>query len=290
MQANRLSPDFPPTPAPRSGFTLLELGVVILILALLATLATTRLRGVLSDTMQTVAEADMAALRDAFVGGGDDGAPSLVGALEGIAGFSPAYLRPANLLAPTNLVGVADRWLDDDGRRGSDAGFASRTGAVNPEAAYADFAVFTNRDVEARRGWGGPYLHRVREGVFPSPGDRRFAEDDTFETRGFFPRGTSAGAHSYGVPGEPSVSDPWGNPYVLQIPPAEAFDHPDAVAESERFRYARLVSAGPDGVLSTPCFSGDGRDCRLAGRRADGTSPRGDDIVLFLLRADIHED
>ena len=289
MQANRPLPGTRPAPSPRSGFTLLELGVVILILALLATLAATRLRGVLDDTMATVAEADMAALRDAFVGGAD-GTPSLVGDLEGIAGFSPAYLRPANLLAPANLGGVADRWLDDDGRRGADAGFAARAGAVNPEMVYADFAVFTNRDDEARRGWNGPYLRKAREGVFPEPDDRRFPEDDTFEARGFFPRGTGSGAHSYGVPGEPSVRDPWGNPYVLQIPPAEAFEHPDATAESERFRYARIVSAGRDGVLSTPCFSGDARDCRLAGRRADGTALRGDDIVLFLLRADIYED
>ena len=283
MQAN-------PSPSGRRhGFTLLELGFVILLVALLATLAATRLGGVLGDAKVTVAEADMAALRDAFVGGAP-GTPSLVGDLEGTAGFSPAYLRPANLLAPTNLVGVADRWLDEDGRRLGDAGFAAHNGAVNPDAVYADFAVFTNRDAEAGRGWDGPYLRSARQGVFPAPGDRRFPDDDTFEERGFFPRGTGSGARSYGIPGEPSILDPWGNPYVLQVPPAEAFDRPDQVTEAERFRFARIVSAGPDGILSSPCFSGTGRDCRQAGRDSAGTARRGDDIVLFLQRADLHED
>ena len=46
-----------------------------------------------------------------------------------------------------------------------------------------------------------------------------------------------------------------------------------------RWRYARLVSAGPDGILSTP------RDL-CAGRERDSLAARGDDLVLFLNRAD----
>jgi general secretion pathway protein G len=115
--------------------------------------------------------------------------------------------------------------------------------------------------------------------------------------------------------------DPWGNPYVLQIPPNEAFE---SATEERRFHYARLVSAGPDGVLQTPCLKGmdylafhdnppsdpdaepppaplwaalDGagiadyrRALRLAGRVASGDpSNRGDDLVLFLNRPDIYE-
>ena len=272
-----------------SGFTLVELAIVVVVLAIVATLAATRFTGFLASARDTAAEADMAAIRDALCGAGT--APSLVGDLDGIPGFSPAYLRLANLLSPTNLVGTADRWLDDDSRHGHDAGFASAVGAVNPSAVYADFAVFTNRDDAANRGWRGPYLRRFRAAAFPHSGDRRSPTDPTFEDRGFFRASTPESP--YGIPGEPAIEDPWGNPYVLQVPPAEAWSDGD-VSESERFRYARIVSAGPDGVLTTPCFgtasAADRRDCRLAGRRANDTAPRGDDLVLFLSRADLYED
>jgi hypothetical protein len=112
-------------------------------------------------------------------------------------------------------------------------------------------------------------------------------------------RNDTAGLCSvYGFAGEPAVGDPWGNPYVLQVPPPEAFG-PGAVSPRLRFRYARLVSAGPDGLLSTPCFAPDGtagwtpaarRHSRLAGRDADGVPARGDDLVLFLERADLYEE
>ena len=294
MQTNRSFSDTRPAPSSRSGFSLLELGVVILILALLATLASTRLHGVIDETMTTVAEADMAVLRDAFLGGAD-GAPGLIADLEGIPGFSAAYLRPANLLAPTNLVGSGDFWIvDGEGRRGERARFASDRGAYNTAfpGAYADAYVFTNRDDVAGRGWNGPYLTRARTGEFPSN------TNETASASGFFPReADNKGWHTYGIPGEPAVLDPWGNPYVLQVPPAEAFHDPGKTSESERFRYARLVSAGPDRVLQSPCHAtGDNtrnRDCRLAGRRESSRKTRetrGDDIVLFLLRADIYED
>lgn len=266
----------------------------MLVVALVATLVATRLSGILGDSRRTVAEADLEALREAFLGDGA-AAPGLVGDLDGLPGFSPAYLRPANLIAPTNLVGAAGKWLDDDGRRLTDSGFAAPgSGAVNPAQVYAPFVAFTNRDATVARGWRGPYLRRGRLGAFPAPDGCRFAGDETFQMRGFFPRGASARA--YGVPSEPAVFDPWGNPYVLQVPPAAAFPHPSETGETERFRFARLVCAGPDGVLSTPCFPDSGSDtarraARLGGLRADGSAPdRGDDLVLFLLRADIYED
>jgi hypothetical protein len=83
------------------------------------------------------------------------------------------------------------------------------------------------------------------------------------------------------VTGDLAVADPWGNPVVIQIPPVSAFT--GAAPERKRARYARVVSAGPDGFLTTP-------PDRLGGRLADGTAPpRGDDLVQFLHRADMYE-
>lgn len=121
-------------------------------------------------------------------------------------------------------------------------------------------------------------LDPARDGKFPAAEDRRFAGDATFQSRGFFPGGATS---PYGVAGDLAAADPWGNPVVLQIPPPSAFAAPPD--EAKQFHCARLVSAGPDGALSTPLD-------RLAGRLADGTANvRGDDLVLFLNRADVYE-
>ena len=110
----------------------------------------------------------------------------------------------------------------------------------------------------------------------------------------------------YGFAGEPTAVDPWGNPYVLQIPPAQAFLSPSNVTDEVRFRYARLVSAGPDGCLDTPCFESNGtndwqsagadwcnptfrRLIRQAGRIAEDVSRRGDDVILFMMRSDVDD-
>lgn len=287
----------PAHPHHRLGFTLIELAIVVALLAMVATFAVSRLSGVTRHAKDTLAAAEMETLRDALLG-----PHSIVADYTGIPGFSPAYLRLANLLSPTNLVGTGDRWLDDDTRRGSDAGFATSLGAINPNPLYADFATFTNRDEFASRGWQGPYLKRIRPientdsfrtDEFPKADDRRSALDETFADRGFFPFSTRTYS-PYGIPGEQAIGDPWGNPYVLQIPPAEAFETPSSTSETERFRYARIVSAGPDGILSTPCYhphsSEERRAARLAGRTHTDTSLRGDDLVLFLQRADLYED
>jgi prepilin-type N-terminal cleavage/methylation domain-containing protein len=134
-------------------------------------------------------------------------------------------------------------------------------------------------DAATRRGWRGPYLRNAagvrnlvaaRNGAFPDREDRRYFEDATFLERGFF---LSRENNPYGEPGEAAVGDAWGNPIVLQIPPGEP----------EAFRYARLVSAGPDGVLATPLD-------RLGGWLVAEAGPeRGDDLVLFLNRSDVYE-
>ena len=73
----------------------------------------------------------------------------------------------------------------------------------------------------------------------------------------------TASTSVYGSVDDEVAADPWGNPIVIQIP-------------SNDFRYARLVSAGKNGVLETP------RDVLTGG----SVSQRGDDLVLFLNRSD----
>lgn len=278
---------FLPPLSEKNGFTLTELVVAISLLGMATALAAVRLGDFSGKARLRAAECDLCQLREAFLG--NTSTPGYLADLESLPGFSPAFLRVHNLLTRTNLLGRAGLLLDDNA----------------PRPGYADFACFTNWNAETGRGWRGPYIRVAslvknsapdREGLYPYPSDRRSADDPSFAARGFFPRLPDAAAHpfAYGQGGEPAVGDPWGNPYVLQIPAAEAFDAP---SEAARFRYARLVSAGPDGILQTPCFNGASptavqrRQLRLAGRMSDGsTAPRGDDLVLFINRPDVFED
>ena len=274
----------------RHGFTLIELGIAITVLALLAAIVAQRYGSIRNEARLTAAACDMRAIRDAFVG--SEAAPGYLDDMGGIPGFAPGYLRVANLLVATNLFVLGGRRADIDGGG----------------AGHAPARAFTAWSEAGRRGWRGPYV-RLDSGrgctAFPHPGDRRGADDSSFADRGFFPSVPNLSlpadyrdGYVYGFPGEPALIDPWGNPYVLQVPPPQAFATGGGalagVDDVERFRYARLVSAGPDGILSTPCFfantnaSGSAwgaarrRDSIFAGRPAD----RGDDLVLFLSRDD----
>ncbi len=277
----------------RRGFTLIELGIALTILALVAAIAAQRYASVRDKARLTVAECDMLAIRDAFMGSA--AAPGYLDDMRPVPGFAPGFLRVANLLVSTNLYVLDGLRADIDGNR--------------PSSFATPAQVFTAWSEAGRRGWRGPYVRldsaRAAGAAFPAPGDRRKAGDATFAARGFFPSAAHLSLPAdyrdgavYGFPGEPALLDPWGNPYVLQIPPPQAFatGH-GSLAEvdaEERFRYARLVSAGPDGILSTPCFFGNTnssgsawsadrrRDSIFAGRPAD----RGDDLVLFLSRDD----
>ena len=287
------------------GFTLIECSIVVAVLCLVALFAVVKVGGVAERAKRTAAEQDLASLRSAFL----DPENGYLRDMRGIPGFSTGYLRLANLLIATNLYGaVADGAVRTTGRRvdiEADGRFG-RAGCAAPEA-------FTRWDPEAERGWRGPYLAPAA-GVFPSGGCRRRSDDRTAEERGFFPPlaglrlpddflSRKDGCSVYGFPGEPAPIDPWGNPYVLQIPPPQAFPGANTnVADEVRFRYARVVSAGPDGVLETPCFAVNRtnwwetawtvrtrRLARQAGRIGADVSARGDDLVLFLLREDVEE-
>lgn len=288
----------------QSGFTLIELVLVVAILAIIALLVVTRVDRFKMQAQTTVAEADLKCLRDALM----DDSTGYLSDMSSIPGFSVGHLRIGNLLTSTNLYGEVSERAENgsvscisDGCRLDDPDdlWAKENGAAAPSA-------FTTWDTEAGRGWRGPYV-KVWNGVFPA---RAIAGG-----RGFYPNPdglrlpddiplSAADVSVYGFAGEPAVMDPWGNPYVLQIPPHQAFGDSDTnLSASTRFKYARMVSAGPDGVLTVPCFSSGEADARKIswderGRRLvrqagriDGSdlSARGDDIVLFVCRADIDE-
>jgi len=288
----------------RVGFTLVELMIVVAIIAIIATLAVSHMTRTVLSAKVAAAESDLKTLSEAIT----DPVGGYLRDMRGIPGFSPAYIRMANLLISTNLYGTAEgggEWAG--GFRVDDRRHAF---CAPPEA-------FMRWNPESERGWRGPYV-RHATGSFPSAADVRFKDDSTFKARGFFPAVHSLrlpmdfldpanGCSVYGFPGEPAVLDPWGNPYVLQIPPPQAF--PDRfgsntnMPDEVRFRYARVVSAGPDGRLDAPCFASNAtnwwstswnererRLCRQAGLiDGDDRSARGDDLVLFLARNDVDE-
>ncbi len=297
----------------KGAFTLIELLAVIAILAIVALFAVPRAQDILLRARIRRAEADAVALRDAILS--PDG--GYLADMTGIPGFSPSEMRLGDLLIATNLYVLAAR------RTSGEYPTAVRAFPVEGErlapdkdAAIARSSAFAAWSNESKRGWRGPYLSPAAIGDFPAADFRRFSGDSTAAERGFFPPVSSLylprdwrdalwGCSVYGFPGERAPLDPWGNPYVLQVPPPQAFSRrPALVPPLIRWNYARIVSAGPDGVLETPCFYRnltneaavtswgrlEPRLSRQAGR-TDSTNiaARGDDIVLFLNRSDIDE-
>ena len=109
--------------------------------------------------------------------------------------------------------------------------------------------LFLGWDALTRVGWNGPWLDATVA--------TRYALDLPGEPRGFKDR--------YGLAGDLAPIDGCGNPVVIQLPRADPTQKNDA----------RLVSAGPDGVLQTPT---DVNTPTLA--------EKGDDLVLYLFRED----
>jgi prepilin-type N-terminal cleavage/methylation domain-containing protein len=228
------------------AFTLVELTVVIVVIAALAAMVVSQVDGTLEDAEQTAAWAILQTVAEACTGSA--AGRGYLADMRYAPGFRRETLRLHDLL-----------------ERGQQAPF----------------------EPASRRGWRGPYLrpgagvqnlNTARNGAFPAADERRSMADATFLQRGFY---VDAATSHYGQPGDLTVGDPWGNPIIIQIPEASAFSRP--ALDEDRLRFARLVSAGPDGVLTTPMD-------RLAGLLANGTkAARGDDLVQFLNRSDVYE-
>lgn len=228
------------------GFTLIEMTVVVMVIAALAAMVVSQVDGTLEDAEQTAARAILQTVAEACTGSA--AGLGYLADMRYAPGFHSETLRLHDLL-----------------ERGHQVPF----------------------DPARRCGWRGPYLrpgagvqnlNAARNGAFPAADERRAIDDASFLQRGFY---LDAATSPYGQPGDLTVGDPWGNPIVIQVPAASAFL--GAVTPDKRLRYTRLVSAGPDGVLTTPTD-------RLAGLAADGTKAvRGDDLVQFLNRSDVYE-
>ncbi|MEL6107307.1 MAG: prepilin-type N-terminal cleavage/methylation domain-containing protein [Planctomycetota bacterium] len=124
----------------------------------------------------------------------------------------------------------------------------------NPDAyleADPDSVEFTKRwsyDPLTGRGWSGPYI------------------DHGMSVPARYQVNTNGFTREYGEDGDPAPVDGWGRPIVLQqpVPAGVAFS-------STSVNYARLVSAGPDGILQTPLIVLEPSEAQT-----------GDDLIVYL--------
>ncbi len=265
----------------RAGFTLIEIVMVLALLGLMVGLVTIRYSSKLRQAKITIALADMHTIRDALI---DDWLPD-ISVIPNYNWINPLADRDElecmnprihNLLARTNRVGNVTRtsW------------FGFNLGEPDPPP-YGELGQW---------GWNGPYLraqmpvqniNSTNHGTFfPGPDDKRFPEDDTFLERNFY---FAVNRPSYyGTEQEFALGDSWGNPYIIQFPSEQAFPSSyrttDKIFALLRWQYARIVSAGPNGILETP------RDELCAGMTPFGADVLGDDLVLFLNRIDHYEE
>jgi prepilin-type N-terminal cleavage/methylation domain-containing protein len=100
-------------------------------------------------------------------------------------------------------------------------------------------------------GWHGPYLQDATA-LYQVKASAGFTTD-------------------YGAAMDPAPVDAWNNPVIVQFPSDSATTDP-----TQKMLFARLVSAGPDGVIQTP-----------ENVLYPTIAQRGDDVVLFLMRPDI---
>ena len=194
-----------PVVALSSGFTLIEMLIVLLVLAAVAGAVIALSGSTARDAQVQGTLATMAELRKVIVGSPEQpGYQDDTAALP--ATLTDLFVQPPPLAAP-----------------------------AQPPPYVGTY------DPNTRRGWRGPYIMNPT-GNYVVNAARGFTTD-------------------YGQNG-PTMLDAWGQPIVLQVPVSDP-------------TCARLVSAGPDGIIQTPLAT------------AMPTKGQcGDDIVMFLTHSD----
>lgn len=231
----------------RNGLTLLELVLVLVILTALGAIIIPMTEGVGEESRQTVTRS---VLRDVSEILGNRYHSDMDNLLINDT-FSPPIVLPGLPFPDPLHVAVHERNLTHP-----QLTFLfinpQRFGDANPATLDTD----PTYNAVTRRGWNGPYLKHTGGRFLPSELHPSFTPID-------FP-------NRYAGEGDPMILDGWGRPLVLQVPTG-AFE---TLTEPElriAWRHARLVSAGPNGILETP------PDVLMP-----ALDVRGDDFVLFL--------
>ena len=224
--------------ARRAGLTLLELVMVVSILAILTALVVPGMTDQSEETRKTVARATMLEVRDIIANRylenmGEMPQPVLTGTDSTRLSTTLQVTGSATTKLPQlQFLFVNPRQYDPL--------------SATPYLAINDF------DQQSRIGWNGPYM-MTKSTTYPNPTARRFATDpnnvQTWAEYGFTTK--------HGQPGDFTIMDPWGSPYVIIV---RSVAHGSSTAYS-----AYVVSAGFDRRLDTTDVGG---------------SPTGDDVLL----------
>jgi type II secretory pathway pseudopilin PulG len=148
-------------------------------------------------------------------------------------------------------------------------------------------------DPFTKRGWRGPYVLQstgkfLPSSATPSPGTSLDASFYPLAPAGSpsFPSYTLS--FQYGNPGDLAFLDGWGNPIVLQWPPANTGDSSNAANDVMiRSQYVRLVSAG------VPTTNASGHSASVIVPPPTNTpmplpNQRGNNKLLFVLTQDLY--
>lgn len=138
---------------------------------------------------------------------------------------------------------------------------------------YNDLQVDTNA-LGAQR-WQGPYVTHSGSEYFVTDTDTDLSTGTNYTSRyGVGTLGTTPETRI----GDPTVIDAWGQPIVIQEPILGSTPIPGVTQQIAR-QYARLVSPGPNGNIDTP-----------PDELMPTLAQRNDDLVLFLFRHDEYGD
>ena len=242
---------------PRRGLTLLELVVVLTILVALATLIVPTM-GFLGSKSQAVStQENLQRLQELLV---NRYIPDMGGS---------TYVPPVGVTAPnpyaasgTNIGNMVAN-LPAPGA----VGYAARNTFhpqlrylyVNPDSNPETMTWTSGATVLSVRRWQGPYVEHTGGTYAVSSG----TATNNFTTE-------------YGQDGDPTVLDAWARPIVIQVP-----TQPDPTTGEPGVNFARLVSAGPNGVIDTS------EDVTMPTLDYSATG-RGDDVIMFLFHNDLY--